>query len=301
MAAAMANLSLEEFNFPMIVSGAWRDAMDGKTVHFQSQNHSDKKHLKLTGNGTIECTGGKGKPASWVIRKGKGLTYKFESVSQPGVYLKVNAKGEYTTGPGGGDPCMFHVDFVDFGAATCRLQNVKFPDGRVGVKPNGEMKPYNDTGEGAASHFQISGGDMISPLWFQILPKGNNGVALNVYSGKVETRLPIKLWAGKGDNALFRLDSVNKRQHRIVPKHAPGHSLNIEGGIANEAQVITFDDAGPNSMFHTADFDGQYFRLQAKGHPFYMNVWGGNAVQEADIKMYNDKNENSLFRLSFAL
>lgn len=298
MAEAVGNMSLD-VPFGAIVSAAWRDLVVGKHIHFQSQNHADKKHLKLHGDGTVQCDGGKGKPATWIVHKGKDTSVKFESVGTPGAYLKVNAKGEYTTGPGGGEPCMFHVNFLNHdNGLTCTLKNVKFTDGNIGVKPNGEMKAYGGTGEGPASHFLIQGG-VPSAKWFQLVPKCNEGVQLNVYEGKGKGS-HVKCWDDKtNDNGRWCLNSVNKRQHRLSPKHQPMLSMNVYGGINKEAQVVVWDDAEANSMFHAIDYDGTWFRIQCKGSKIFFNCWGGNGEQGCDIKMYDDKHDNSLFRVSF--
>lgn len=291
-------MSLDGATLPVIVSAAWGHAMDGREVHFQSQNHPDKKHLKMKADDTIVCDGGKGKPATWVIRKGKGNSIKLENGNQAGKFLKVNAKGEYTQGPGGGEPCMFHLVFEDFDAATCRLVNVKFPAGHIGVKKDGTMKPYNDTGAGPASLFQVSG-NIFSPKWFQIIPRCNEAMQLNVF-GAGGAGADVKCWDDKtNDNAKFCLTPVNKKQHRISPKHKPDHSMNIWGGTGKGNNVKINTDLNDNSVFHATEYDGTYFRLEAKGSNLTMNVRGGNGEQGAEIMMYDDKNANSMFRIAF--
>ena len=69
--ATVASLDRLPVRTARLVNGPLQ--MDGKTVHFQSQNHGDKKHLKLTGDGTIECTGGKGPLPCRVLAPTQGI------------------------------------------------------------------------------------------------------------------------------------------------------------------------------------------------------------------------------------
>ena len=73
------------------------------------------------------CPGGRGAPATWIIRKGHGTTFKFENAKHHGQFLKIGQGGQYTVRL----IWLYHYDTAFGGNVSCWMGQVQCPGVRL--------------------------------------------------------------------------------------------------------------------------------------------------------------------------
>jgi len=117
----------------------------GARIHLQNQKHG--KHLRIKGNGQLDCDGGHGRQATWTVEQ-QGPYYKLRSGS--GFYLALK-HGQSCSG-GGGAACLLLIKQQRDGDIVIRSK-----DDQMGVAfphPH-QAKPAHNVGMGKPAQFDI--------------------------------------------------------------------------------------------------------------------------------------------------